>query len=84
MIFRCQNLTKTETCVLGVQLADTQVQHVDHFKYLGVTLDRSLTKNAYLTKPSKKVAARVNWGDHLMTYNPYVPYIILNMLFSTI
>jgi hypothetical protein len=29
-------------------------------KYLGVTLDRSLTYNAHLTKTSKKVGARIN------------------------
>jgi hypothetical protein len=38
----------------------TQVQHVENPKYLGVTLARSLTYNAHLTKSSKKIAARVN------------------------
>jgi hypothetical protein len=48
------NPTKTETCVfhlsthdanrvLDVQFANTQVQHVDHPKYLGFTLARSIT-----------------------------------------
>jgi hypothetical protein len=62
---------KTEICVfhlsthdvnrvLDVQFTSTQVQHVDHYKYLGVTLDRSLTYNTHLTKLAKKVAAQVN------------------------
>jgi hypothetical protein len=73
--FRCWRLqpnpTKTESCVfhlstneaarmLDIKFADTTVQHVDHPKYLGVTLDRSLTYNAHLTKTAKKVNARVN------------------------
>jgi hypothetical protein len=33
---------------------------VEHPKYLGVTLDRTLTYNAHLTKTSKKVSARIN------------------------
>jgi hypothetical protein len=32
----------------------------DHPKYLGVTLDRSLTYNTHLTKTGQKVAARIN------------------------
>jgi hypothetical protein len=35
-------------------------EHVDHPTYHGVTLDRSLTYNAHLTKTAKKVNARVN------------------------
>jgi hypothetical protein len=33
---------------------------VEHPKYLGVTLDRTLTYNAHLTKTSKKVSARIS------------------------
>jgi hypothetical protein len=56
---------------MDIQFAGTGVQHVDYPKYLGVTLDRSLTYNPHLTKTGKKVAARVylvrklagtNWG----------------------
>ena len=65
------NPIKTETCVfhlsthdanrmLNINFADTPIQHVDHPKYLGVTLDRSLTYNTHLTKTGQKVAARVN------------------------
>jgi hypothetical protein len=65
------NPAKTETCVfhlsshdanrmLNINCADTQIQHVNHPKYLGVTLDRSLTYNTHLTKTGQKVAARVN------------------------
>jgi Reverse transcriptase (RNA-dependent DNA polymerase) len=49
--------------VMDTQFAGTGVQHVNHPKYLGVTLDRSLTYNPYnphLMKTRKKVAARVN------------------------
>jgi Reverse transcriptase (RNA-dependent DNA polymerase) len=60
------NPAKTETCVFHLSshdanrmLNDTQIQHVDHPKYLGVTLDRSLTYNTHLTKKGQKVAARV-------------------------
>jgi hypothetical protein len=69
--FVLSNLTKTESCVfhlstneaaimLDIKLADTTVQHVDHPKYLGVTLDRPWTYNAHLTRTAKKVNARVN------------------------
>jgi hypothetical protein len=37
-----------------------QIQYVEHPKYLGVTLDRSLTYNTHSSKTVKKVAARVN------------------------
>jgi Reverse transcriptase (RNA-dependent DNA polymerase) len=50
------NPSKTEACVfhlnnheanrtLNIQFASTPIQHVDNPKYLGVTLDRSLTYN---------------------------------------
>jgi Reverse transcriptase (RNA-dependent DNA polymerase) len=65
------NPTKTEACVfhlsnhqadrvMDTQFAGTGGQHVDHPKYLGVTLDRLLTYNLHLTKTGKKVAARLN------------------------
>ena len=46
--------------MLNINFADTPIQRVDHPKYLGVTLDRSLTYNTHLTKTGQKVAARVN------------------------
>jgi Reverse transcriptase (RNA-dependent DNA polymerase) len=81
------NPTKTESCVfhlstheaykvLDIKFADTPIQHVDHPKYLGVTLDRSLTYNVHLTKTTKKVPVRVNlvrklagtnWGANAAT-----------------
>jgi hypothetical protein len=65
------NTSKTESCVfhlntheanrqLDVRFTGTEIQHVEHPKYLGVTLDRTLTYNAHLTKTSKKVSARIN------------------------
>jgi hypothetical protein len=45
---------------MDIQFAGTGVQHVDHPKNLGVTLDRALTYNPHLTKTGEKVAARVN------------------------
>jgi hypothetical protein len=65
------NPSKTESCVfplttheanrqLDVRFTGTEIQHVEHPKYLGVTLYRSLTYNAHLTKTSKKVSARIN------------------------
>jgi hypothetical protein len=55
------NPSKTESCVfhlntyeanrqLNVRFSGTEIQHVEHPKYLGVTLDRTLTYNAHLTK----------------------------------
>jgi hypothetical protein len=41
-----------------VRFTCTEIQHAEHPKYLGVTLDRTLTYNAHLTK--KKVSARIN------------------------
>jgi hypothetical protein len=48
--------------MLKINFADTQIQHVDHPKYLGVTLVRSLPHNhlTHLTKTGQKVAAHVN------------------------
>jgi hypothetical protein len=43
-----------------VRFTGTEIQHVEHPKYLGVTLDRTLTFNAHLTKTSKKVSVRIN------------------------
>jgi hypothetical protein len=65
------NPSKTESCVfhlntheanrqLDVRFVDTEIQHVEHPKYHGVTLDRTLTYNVHLTKTSKKVSARIN------------------------
>jgi hypothetical protein len=42
-----------------VRFTGTEIQHVEHLKYLGVTLDRTLTYNAHLMKASKKVSARI-------------------------
>jgi hypothetical protein len=71
------NPSKTESCVfllsihhanrvLDIQFAATQIQHVEHPKYLGVTFDRSLTFNTHLSKTSKKVAVPVihGWEFH--------------------
>jgi hypothetical protein len=60
------NPNKTVSCVFhlsthhanrtqDIQFAATQIQHVVHPKYLGVTLDQSLTYTVY-----KQVAAHVN------------------------
>jgi hypothetical protein len=64
------NPSKTKSCVfhlsthhtnrkLDIQFAATQIQHVEHPKYLGVTLDQSLTYNTHLSKTAKKVATRL-------------------------
>jgi hypothetical protein len=44
---------------LDINFADTPIQHVNHPKYLDVTLDRSLAYNVHLTKTAAKVAARL-------------------------
>jgi hypothetical protein len=65
------NPSKTESCVfhlntheanrqLDVIFTGTEIQHVEHPKYLGVTLDHTLTYNTHLTKTSKKVSACLN------------------------
>jgi hypothetical protein len=65
------NPSTTESCVfdlntheanrqLDMRFTGTEIQHVEHSKYLGVTLDRTLTYKAHLTKTSKKVSARIN------------------------
>jgi hypothetical protein len=45
---------------LDVRFTSTEIQHVEHPKYLVLTLDRTLTYKAHLTKTSKKVSARIN------------------------
>jgi hypothetical protein len=65
------NPSKTESCVfhlsthhanrtLDIQFVATQIQRVEHSKYLGVTLDRSLTYNTHLSK-----TALTWWGNWL-------------------
>jgi hypothetical protein len=65
------NPSKTESCVfhlnrheanrqLDMKFTGTEIQHMEHPKYLGATLDCTLTYNAHLTKTSKKVTARIN------------------------
>jgi hypothetical protein len=38
--------------LLNIYFADTQIQHVDYPKHLGVTLDRSLTYNTHSGEPA--------------------------------
>jgi hypothetical protein len=45
---------------LDVMFNGTSIKHVDHPKYLGVTLDRTLTFKSHLEKAAKKVSSRVN------------------------
>jgi hypothetical protein len=45
---------------LDVRFTSTEIQHVEHPKYLGASLDRTFTYNAHLTKTSKKVSVRIN------------------------
>jgi hypothetical protein len=65
------NPGKTEMCVfhlnthaankqLDVMFNGTSIKHVDHPKYLGVTLDRTLQSNLTYKKAAKKVSSRVN------------------------
>jgi hypothetical protein len=81
------NLEKTEMCVfyfnthaankqLDVMFNGTSIKHVDHAKYLGVTLDRTLTFKSHLEKAAGKVSSRVNlvsklagtkWGSNAQT-----------------
>jgi hypothetical protein len=78
---------KTEMCVfhqnthgankqLDVMFNGTSIKHVDHPKYLGVTLDRTLTFKSHLETAAKKVSSRVNlvgklagtkWGSNAQT-----------------
>jgi hypothetical protein len=61
---------------LNVMFNGTSIKHVDHPKYLGVTLDRTITFKSHLDKPAKKVSSRVNlvrklagtkWGSNAQT-----------------
>jgi hypothetical protein len=54
----------------------TSIKHVEHPKYLGVTLDRTQTFKSHLEKAAKKVSSRVNlvrkladtkWGSNAQT-----------------
>ncbi|CAG7722238.1 unnamed protein product [Allacma fusca] len=65
------NPTKTETCSfhlrnceakrqLNIQWGGTDLKHADNPKYLGVTLDRSLTYKRHCEATKMKVAARTN------------------------
>jgi hypothetical protein len=78
---------KTEMCVfhrnthaankqLDVMFNGTSIKHVDHPKYPGVTLDRTLTFKSHLEKAAKKMNSRVNlvrklagtkWGSNAQT-----------------
>jgi hypothetical protein len=81
------NPVKTGMCVfhlnthaannqLDVMFNDTSIEHVDHPKYLRVTLDRTLTFKSHLEKGAKKVSFRVilvrkladtKWGSNAQT-----------------
>jgi hypothetical protein len=81
------NPGKTEMCVfhlnthaankqLDVMFNGTSIKHIDHPKYLEVTLDRTLTYKSHLEKAAKKVSSRVNlvcnltgtkWGSNAQT-----------------
>jgi hypothetical protein len=61
---------------LDVMFNDTSIKHVNHPKYLGVTLDRTITFKSHLEKAAKKVSSRVNllrilagtkWGSNAQT-----------------
>jgi hypothetical protein len=65
------NPSKSEVCVfhlgtqdanrkLTVQFDNTLITHVDHPKYLGMTLDRTLSYKPHLEKTGIKVNSRVN------------------------
>jgi hypothetical protein len=62
------NPGKTEMCVFHTANKQMDVmfngnfnhKHVDHPKYLGVTLDQTLTFKSHLEKAAKKVSSRVN------------------------
>jgi hypothetical protein len=45
---------------LGLMFNGTSIKHVDHPKYLGVTLDLTLSFKFHLEKTTKKVSSRVN------------------------
>jgi hypothetical protein len=69
------NPGKTKMCVfhlnthaghkqLDTMFNGTSIKHVDHPKYLGVTLDRTLTFKSHLEKAAKKMRSRpVRNGD---------------------
>jgi hypothetical protein len=61
---------------LDVMFNGTSIKHVDHPKYLGVTLDRTLTFKSHLEEAAKKVISRVKlvrklagtkWGANAQT-----------------
>ncbi|XP_055714426.1 uncharacterized protein LOC129808680 [Phlebotomus papatasi] len=65
------NPAKTEACAfhlnnreahskLNVCFEGSTINHVEHPKYLGVTLDRTLTYKPHLEKTAKKTSSRVN------------------------
>lgn len=61
------NLSKTELCAFHLnnrqahdKLDGISVKHNYVHKYLGITLDRSLTFNEHLSTLSKKIRSRVN------------------------
>jgi hypothetical protein len=54
----------------------TSIKHVDHPKFIGITLDRTVTFKSHLDKAAKKVSSRVNlvrklagtkWGSNAQT-----------------
>jgi hypothetical protein len=62
---------------LNMMFNSTSIKHVDHPKYLGVTLDRTLTFKSHLEKAAKKVSSQVNlvrklagtkWGSNAQTF----------------
>lgn len=57
----CFHLNHQEACrELNVQLNNKLLNHNHNAKYLGITLDRTLSYNAHLTKTSQKIKTRNN------------------------
>jgi hypothetical protein len=70
---------------LDVMLNGTSIKYFDHPKYLGVTLNRTLTFKSHLEKAAKKVSSQVNlvhklagrkWGSNAQTIRTASPALV--------
>jgi hypothetical protein len=80
------NPGKTEMCVFqhnthaAIKQLDVMFngnfnhKHVDHPKYLGVTLDQTLTFKSHLEKAAKKVSSQVNLELNVLKKNYATKY----------
>lgn len=81
MLFGTQAKIRRIEESLHVKIGDNTIDNVDHFKYLGVWLDQSLSWSVHIGKITKNVNKRVGV---LRRVRSVLPQHTLNLLYKTL